>query len=105
MVICVRVRDDWHYIPTYWPESKEWDFVLNMMEATSLSDERNPASVLRAPNGNIVLDLAKYLANMHKLPGLQPFTMTDDAKRQIMNAAEWNVESFAHLEGPGKSKE
>ena len=102
MVICVRVRDDWHYIPTYWPESKEWNFVLKMMEATSLSDESNPASVLRAPNGNIVLDLAKYLANMHKLPGLQPFTMTDDAKRLIMNSAEWNVESFAHLEGPGK---
>ena len=49
-----------------------------------------------------MLDLAKYLANMHKLPGLQPFTMADDAKRLIMNAAEWNVESFAHLEGPGK---
>ena len=78
----------------------EWIFAIKMMEATALSDESNPASALRDPNGNIVLDLAKYLANMHKLPGLQPFTMTDEAKRQISIATDWDVSSFAHLEGP-----
>ena len=49
-----------------------------------------------------MLNLANDLANMHELPGLQPFTMTDEVKKVISTASEWDVSSFAHLEGPDK---
>ena len=71
-----------------------------MMEATALSDTSNPASVLRA--GGSRLNLAKYLACMPKLPGLQPFTMTEHAKKTIAGATGWGARTFAHLEGENK---
>ena len=99
MVICVNVMDKWEYIPTYWPSEREWDFVVKMMEATALSNAKNPAALMRDSSGSAKLDLAKYLANMHTLPGLQPFTLTEKAKATIAEARGWGKATYLHLEG------
>ena len=100
MALCLEVLGEWQVIPTYWPSTKEWDFVVKMMEAAALSDTSNLASVERECGAR--LNLAKYLASMTKLPGLQPFTMTTRAKDTIANAKGWGPKTYAHLEGDSK---
>ena len=97
MVLCLEVMNKWEVIPTYWPQSKEWNFVVKMMEAAALSDPTNMASQDRQPGAR--LNLAKYLASMPKLPGLQSFTMTNKAMDIIANASGWGPATYAHLEG------
>ena len=70
------------------------------MEASALSNTSNLASVERECGAR--LNLAKYLASMTKLPGLQPFTMTTRAKDMIADAKGWGRSTYAHLEGDSK---
>lgn len=99
MVVCIKVMGHWKVIPTVWPETKDWDSILKFVEVAPLGDPQNVESMQREDGAR--LNLAKYLADMPKLPWLEPFTTTYEAKVFIdsYESAGWASSSDAHLEG------
>ena len=99
MVICVQRADGWLRIPTYWPQSEEWNFVLKQMEAAAIA--ANTAELTHSDSGSQKLDLEEHLKGITTVPGLESFTMTDTAKEKIDSIADWGPESYKHLESVG----